>query len=110
MDDLAYLRGHYYDFAYIHITRIQHTNSVKFNEIRWNTIEVVYVYIYPINKQMYNFILKLPIIKFVRFINAIGDWCLITYNTKFFKHKLLRMGLRGCGGSKHYRPNIIFIL
>ena len=67
---------------------------------------MVYVSTVYITKRIYNFMLKLPKIKILRFRDKYDYVHLITYNTKFFKHKLLLMGVN----CKYYIPNIIFIL
>ena len=68
------------------------TYEVKFDKVIWHTITDVICHPYVlITKEIYNFILKLPNLKRLRFNTMIGCNLLITYNTKFFKHKLLRI-------------------
>ena len=86
---------------------IGYTNKVKFNDILWNDIKVVVCFITYTFKKVYKFILKLPKLKMLCFRGIICTY-LITYNIKFFKHKLLKMYHRTL--DMHIKPNIIFIL
>ena len=84
-------------------------NSIEFYNIPWYNIETIVCYSLSVTKKIYKFILSLQNLKRLRFRNNHGLLCLITYNTKFFKHKLLLMGCNAC---LHLDINtrIIFIL
>ena len=86
MDNLKYKVRH---GSIIIICDSGHTNY-KFNDISWYGVKEV-VCFNCINKKVYNFILKLPKLRLLRFRNKRQDLLLITYNIQFFKHKLLRM-------------------
>ena len=108
MEYLAYDYGTYYDLQFVKVSHWPHIR--KYNEIQWNTIEFADVSMSIVTKRVYNFILKLPKLKILRFKKLNLYWCLVTYNTKFFKHKVLLMTpIRG-GDCMNYIPNIIFIL
>ena len=81
----------------------------KFSKIRWHTIKIVGIVNHCVTRKIYNFILRLPNLKRLQIVCNSHGRELMTYNTKFFKHKLLLIcsGVRLC---RHHRSNIIFIL
>ena len=89
------------------------SGAITFNEISWNRIKcVAFKRNVNVTKKIYNFILKLQKLKYLRFRNEHGYLYLITYNSKFFKRKSLLMLMRNkyfdhCTDSKNH---IIFIL
>ena len=83
----------------------------RFHEILWNIIRCVICSTTIIDKTIYNYLLKLPKIKLLRFVDTDYNIYIVTYNTKFFKHKLLKMWNR----RQLYTPinaktHIIFII
>ena len=84
----------------------------KFEDVYWNNITYVICSTAYVNKQLYKFLLKLPKLRQLRFRKLNDDLCLITYNVKFFKHKLLLMNTSYLHSDpcEKYKTNIIFIL
>ena len=79
---------------------------IKFKNIRWNNIIQVVCVVLCINKKIYNFILKLARLKILRIRTCDSVLILLTYNVKYFKHKLLRTNYQNYKAGS----NIIFIL
>ena len=100
----------YYKCSLYIAINVSMASNIKFDEIPWNNITYVICYeaIY-INKGIYDFLLKLPKLKVLRYQNA-GVVYLMTYNSKFFKHKLLRMHHNIVRSATDSKIHIIFIL
>ena len=93
---------------YILIDDEPHCSS-RFEDVQWNDVMSIICTITFINKQVYNFILKLPKLQRFRIRDDYYHTYLITYNLKFFKHKSLRMGRNGHIATDSIM-HIIFIL
>ena len=112
MDNLVYDYGYNDCNDYIRINSPSIVKIINFNDIQWNIVIDVACYITCISKRVYNFILRLPRLKLLRFRDSNYNLYLITYNSKFFKHKSLLMYavLHNTAVLLHCSPNIIFIL
>ena len=83
-----------YDYGYLYGRGV--------HDVQWN--DVRHIYCFVIHKRIYNFLLRLYTLKFLCFKSG-HDVYLVTYNSKFFKHK----NIRSTQCVKSHTP-IIFIL
>ena len=65
---------------------------------------------HAINRLVYNFLLKLPKLKVLQFMDKYGITCIVTYNLKYFKRKSLLMRSHRSNRYISYKTSIIFIL